>query len=143
MGHRACRQRRRGFRRAAESRHFDQGSDSKTRRETGCGAVDVRQPRGSRVDWPLFVSLHADGSVWCGPQEHPVYGEPYYFLHPCRTGDRLAVMVPVTQETTALQWLLAWWSFVAPVFQIPLRPAAWARALQLSTGSNGVPMSDS
>ncbi|XP_068604688.1 ubiquitin-like-conjugating enzyme ATG10 [Brachionichthys hirsutus] len=74
-----------------------------------------------------------------GLQEHPLLGQPFFMLHPCRTAE---FMRPVVQaaldQHRPVNYLLSWLSVVGPVvgLDVPLKyctqlcPAASTRSVQ-------------
>jgi ubiquitin-like-conjugating enzyme ATG10 len=54
--------------------------------------------------------------------EHPVTGAPSYFLHPCRTADRLELMLRRHPDKDSVV-LLSWFSLVLPAVGYRLPPA--------------------
>ena len=54
--------------------------------------------------------------------EHPVTGVPSYFLHPCRTADRLELMLRGHPDKDSVV-LLSWFSLVLPAVGYRLPPA--------------------
>lgn len=56
--------------------------------------------------------------------EHPVTGEPSFFLHPCQTSDRLGLLFQEqTEQGAIISPLLSWMNMILPAvgFQIPLK----------------------
>lgn len=85
-------------------------------------------------------SLLRNVFYWCvyvtATQEHPVTGEPYYFLHPCHTADRMTLLTseldPTELSKRPVVYLLAWWSVMAPLFRVRVNPLAWSSWLKLN-----------
>ncbi|KAI1905365.1 hypothetical protein AGOR_G00015370 [Albula goreensis] len=56
-------------------------------------------------------------------QEHPLIGQPFFFLHPCRTADFMRPLLQVAHaENRKLNYIVSWLSVVGPVvgLDVPL-----------------------
>ncbi|XP_072219712.1 ubiquitin-like-conjugating enzyme ATG10 isoform X1 [Leuresthes tenuis] len=57
-------------------------------------------------------------------QEHPLLGQPFFFLHPCRTEEFMRPMLQAAQEQCRpVNYVLSWLSVVGPVLglDVPLK----------------------
>lgn len=54
--------------------------------------------------------------------EHPILGVPFYFLHPCNSGEAMAILRGENADDGdgALGYVHHWMSWVCPIFQIPV-----------------------
>jgi len=73
-------------------------------------------------------------TVLISQDEHPVYGVPYFFIHPCQTADRLSELVecnPGNSKSTPadLNYLLKWWSLVGPLLDLGITPKQYEELL--------------
>ncbi|KAJ8401933.1 hypothetical protein AAFF_G00375140 [Aldrovandia affinis] len=56
-------------------------------------------------------------------QEHPLIGQPFFFLHPCRTAEFMGPLVQAAHlENRKLDYMVSWLSMVGPVvgLEVPL-----------------------
>lgn len=56
-------------------------------------------------------------------EEHPVTGEPSFFLHPCQTCERLSLLFQQNNQQATPSSLLSWMTMILPTigFRIPTR----------------------
>uniref|UniRef100_A0A3B3VE11 Ubiquitin-like-conjugating enzyme ATG10 n=1 Tax=Poecilia latipinna TaxID=48699 RepID=A0A3B3VE11_9TELE len=57
-------------------------------------------------------------------QEHPLLGQPFFFLHPCRTEEFMGLMLQAAQDQgRPVNYVLSWLSVVGPVvgLDVPLQ----------------------
>ncbi|XP_042308411.1 ubiquitin-like-conjugating enzyme ATG10 isoform X4 [Sceloporus undulatus] len=73
--------------------------------------------------------------LWQGPwdtvtqQEHPLLGQPFFFLHPCRTNEFMAsVLSGSHKQRRSTNYIIAWLSTVGPVVGLNL-PLGYAKAI--------------
>ncbi|MBN3297110.1 ATG10 enzyme, partial [Amia calva] len=61
-------------------------------------------------------------------QEHPLLGQPFFVLHPCRTQEFMSPIVTAAKgENRSLNYIIAWLSIVGPVVGLSL-PLSYASA---------------
>lgn len=61
-------------------------------------------------------------------QEHPVTGQPFYGLHPCRTADRMALVLREGGD-----YLLSWWAMMSAEVCVHVPAAGFAAAATTPT----------
>lgn len=84
----------------------------------------------------LSVDENAVGDTWdfVSYEEHPITGEPSFFLHPCQTSNRMGQLFQQSKQRNASSFLLSWTSMTLPAvgFRIPgrtfLRVQEWIQA---------------
>jgi Autophagocytosis associated protein, active-site domain len=93
--------------------------------------LQEQQQQQSQQSQPELYSLLQDGSTWewVSMEEHPVTGTPAYFLHPCRTPERLKILMQSTicmstQHTGPLM-LLAWMALILPSIGYSVDPTTY------------------
>jgi ubiquitin-like-conjugating enzyme ATG10 len=68
---------------------------------------------------------------WISMEEHPITGTPAYFLHPCRTQERLQLLMsPDDQDNDALV-VWAWMALVVPTIGWSIEPATYHQVWHL------------
>mmetsp|Transcript_20249 Transcript_20249/g.47859 ORF Transcript_20249/g.47859 Transcript_20249/m.47859 type:complete len:215 (-) Transcript_20249:554-1198(-) len=67
---------------------------------------------------------HRDSPFVLTEVEHPTLSFPCFAIHPCRTGDLLAVMRSTADGAQTFTYLASWWSVVAPLVN-QLNRVAW------------------
>ncbi|XP_035876383.1 ubiquitin-like-conjugating enzyme ATG10 isoform X2 [Phyllostomus discolor] len=61
-------------------------------------------------------------------QEHPILGQPFFVLHPCRTTELMSPVVKNSRKINRnINYITSWLSIVGPVVGLPL-PLSYARA---------------
>ncbi|XP_026722441.1 ubiquitin-like-conjugating enzyme ATG10 [Athene cunicularia] len=61
-------------------------------------------------------------------QEHPLLGQPYFFLHPCRTNEFMSPILTSSQKQNRhTNYIILWLSTVGPVVGLNL-PLSYAKA---------------
>ncbi|KAJ7335806.1 hypothetical protein JRQ81_013747 [Phrynocephalus forsythii] len=72
--------------------------------------------------------------LWQGPwetitqQEHPLLGQPFFVLHPCRTNDFMtSVLSSLQKQNRNTNYIISWLSIVGPVVGLSL-PLDYAKA---------------
>ncbi|KAM5300271.1 ubiquitin-like-conjugating enzyme ATG10 [Ctenodactylus gundi] len=70
-------------------------------------------------------------------QEHPVLGQPFFVLHPCKTREFMAPVVKSSQRAhRSANYITSWLSIVGPVVGLSL-PLSYATAASQEDGSAG------
>ncbi|XP_061477864.1 ubiquitin-like-conjugating enzyme ATG10 isoform X3 [Rhineura floridana] len=71
---------------------------------------------------------------WQGPwdtitqQEHPLLGQPFFVLHPCRTNEFMAAALSSSyKQSRSTNYIISWLSIVGPVVGLNL-PLSYAKA---------------
>lgn len=80
----------------------------------------------------LLTSIHHQNQVtdawdFVSQEEHPISGIPSFFLHPCRTNERIVLIQSLDRYSEGMK-LLAWMSMVLPSVGLAM-PASVFRAL--------------
>ncbi|XP_062068446.1 ubiquitin-like-conjugating enzyme ATG10 isoform X1 [Lepus europaeus] len=85
-----------------------------------CTPVGI--PRGS--SWLLALDQRSSGR--CNQLEHPILGQPFFVLHPCKTNE---FMTPVLKNPQKINrnYITSWLSVVGPVVGLNL-PLSYAQA---------------
>ncbi|XP_051038908.1 ubiquitin-like-conjugating enzyme ATG10 isoform X2 [Phodopus roborovskii] len=61
-------------------------------------------------------------------QEHPILGQPFFVLHPCKTNEFMTAVLKNPQETNRnVNYITSWLSIVGPVVGLNL-PLSYAKA---------------
>ncbi|XP_053153153.1 ubiquitin-like-conjugating enzyme ATG10 isoform X4 [Hemicordylus capensis] len=73
--------------------------------------------------------------LWQGPwdtitqQEHPLLGQPFFVLHPCRTNEFMASALSTSRkENRSTNYIISWLSIVGPVVGLNL-PLSYAKVI--------------
>nr|XP_028604068.1 ubiquitin-like-conjugating enzyme ATG10 isoform X2 [Podarcis muralis] len=79
--------------------------------------------------------------LWQGPwdtitqQEHPLLGQPFFVLHPCRTNEFMsAVLSSSYKQSRNTNYIISWLSIVGPMVGLNL-PLSYAKANSEQTTS--------
>ncbi|XP_048359708.1 ubiquitin-like-conjugating enzyme ATG10 isoform X2 [Sphaerodactylus townsendi] len=79
--------------------------------------------------------------LWQGPwetitqQEHPLLGQPFFVLHPCRTNEFMASMLSTSHKANrSTNYIISWLSIVGPVVGLHL-PLIYAKVNSEQTTS--------
>lgn len=74
-----------------------------------------------------FATAGLDDSSWdfCSYDEHPVSGMPSFFLHPCRTLERLEALKASVQCPSVRLW--SWFSMILPTVGLSVSPKCFQR----------------
>mmetsp|Transcript_16594 Transcript_16594/g.20123 ORF Transcript_16594/g.20123 Transcript_16594/m.20123 type:complete len:217 (-) Transcript_16594:237-887(-) len=54
-------------------------------------------------------------------EEHPLLGLPYFVVHPCQTGNRMAELMR-TSVVEGFDYLIRWWSLVGGLLDLEMSP---------------------
>ena len=77
----------------------------------------------------LNLATHQEHWTVLTQEEHPTLGVLAYTLHPCETAERMAAMLSGGGDIGQSHggYLLSWFTVVAPLLQLTLRPAAFRK----------------
>ncbi|KFO37253.1 Ubiquitin-like-conjugating enzyme ATG10 [Fukomys damarensis] len=88
------------------------------------GSLSQWSCRG-RVPWPLEAQPQLAGD---SHQEHPILGQPFFVLHPCKTTEFMAPVLKNSQEINrTINYITSWLSVVGPAVGLNV-PLSYAKA---------------
>lgn len=65
-------------------------------------------------------SLTADRGMTITQADHPLLGQPFFQLHPCRTAELMSQFLPTGLKPNAVDYLRAWVSLLGPIVGLEL-----------------------
>ncbi|NP_001391857.1 ubiquitin-like-conjugating enzyme ATG10 isoform 5 [Mus musculus] len=73
-----------------------------------------------------------DGWEWRTAKEHPILGQPFFVLHPCKTNEFMTAVLKNSQKINRnVNYITSWLSLVGPVVGLNL-PLSYAKATSQS-----------